>query len=261
MTLPLGLIRQVWLCAGRRAGKSIICALIAVFLAFFRDYAPYLAPGELATISIQAADHRQARNIFRFFRGFVMAVAQFRNAVVRETRESMEFDNRVIVEVHTASSKLTRGYTLAACLNDELCFWPMGEDAAESDTAILEAQLPALATIPNSLMLNVSSPHARIGTMWDAYQTHFGNESSPVLFWKAASRCLPGQDGVEMNPSLDLKTVQDAYAADAAVAAADFGATFRSDVEKLFTLEALDAVTDWDRPDILPPDFSEEATQ
>jgi hypothetical protein len=34
---------------GRRGGKSRVLALIAVFLACFRDYTPHLAPGEVAT--------------------------------------------------------------------------------------------------------------------------------------------------------------------------------------------------------------------
>jgi hypothetical protein len=51
---------------GRRGGKSRILALIAVYLACFRDYAPYLAPGEVATIAVIAADRKQARSIFRF---------------------------------------------------------------------------------------------------------------------------------------------------------------------------------------------------
>ena len=41
---------------GRRGGKSRILALIAVYLACFRDYAPYLAPGEVATIGVLAVD-------------------------------------------------------------------------------------------------------------------------------------------------------------------------------------------------------------
>jgi hypothetical protein len=261
IALPTAPIRKVFVCVGRRGGKSIIAALIAIYLVFFRDYAPYLALGELVTISILAADHRQARVIMRFFRGFVMAVAMFQKAVVRETRESMEFAHRVVVEVHTCSSKLVRGYTLGGCFNDEICYWPMGEDLAESDDRIVEAQLPALATIPNSLLCCISSPGPRVGQMWKAYEHHFGNEASPALFWKAASRCLPGQAGVEMNPGLDQKTVEDAYMADPQVAAADYGAEFRSDIERLFTLEALDACTDYDRPLILPPDFSDEVMQ
>jgi hypothetical protein len=50
------------LIVGRRGGKSRVLALIAVYLACFRDYRPYLAPGEVATIAIIAANRSQARS-------------------------------------------------------------------------------------------------------------------------------------------------------------------------------------------------------
>jgi hypothetical protein len=61
-----------------------------------------------------------------------------------------------------------------------------------------------------------------------------------------------------MNPSLDLRIVQQAYDDDAIAAASEWGAEFRSDVEQLFTLEMLDRVTDYDRPEILPYTETEE---
>ena len=49
-TAPTVPFREAWLCCGRRAGKSLIAALIAVYIALFRNYAQYLAPGEVATV-------------------------------------------------------------------------------------------------------------------------------------------------------------------------------------------------------------------
>jgi hypothetical protein len=66
--------KEAALVVGRRGGKSRILALIAVYLACFRDYAPYLAPGEVATIAVIAADRKQARSIFRFTIGLLRAV-------------------------------------------------------------------------------------------------------------------------------------------------------------------------------------------
>src|ERR1700690_2292196 len=52
---PIAAFAEAWLICGRRAGKSFVLALIAVFLAAFRDYRPYLGPGERATIVVIAA--------------------------------------------------------------------------------------------------------------------------------------------------------------------------------------------------------------
>ena len=256
-TLPAAPVTQAWVCVGRRGGKSIIAALVAVYLAFFRDYQPYLAPGEVATVMVVAADRAQARVVMRFVRGFIRAVPMLARLVVRETRESIELANRVVIEVHTASFRSVRGYTLAAVINDELCFWPTDENAAEPDKEILAAQRPALTTIPGALMLNISSPYARRGTMYAAFEAHYGKDESDVLFWRAPSRALPSHDAVvEMNSSIDVHLVEQAYADDVAAAASEWGANFRSDVEALFTLEMLDRVTDYDRPEVLP--YAEE---
>lgn len=62
------------LIVGRRGGKSRVLALIATYLATFRDYTPHLAPGEVATIAILAANRSQARSIFRYVSGLLKAV-------------------------------------------------------------------------------------------------------------------------------------------------------------------------------------------
>jgi hypothetical protein len=61
-----------------------------------------------------------------------------------------------------------------------------------------------------------------------------------------------------MNPDVDVRIVAAAYADDPIAAAAEWGANFRSDVEAMFSLEMVDRVTDYDRPEILPPSFEEE---
>jgi hypothetical protein len=57
---------EAWLVCGRRSGKSFVLAVIAVFLAAFRDWRPHLGPGERGTIMVIAADRRQARVIMRY---------------------------------------------------------------------------------------------------------------------------------------------------------------------------------------------------
>src|SRR5262245_5546217 len=59
---------EAWLICGRRSGKSFCLALIAVYLAAFKDWRPYLGPGERATIMVIAQDRKVARVIYRFCR-------------------------------------------------------------------------------------------------------------------------------------------------------------------------------------------------
>ena len=63
--------REACIIAGRRGGKSRTLALLATYLAVFRDYAPHLAAGEVATIAILAANRDQARPTLRFILGLL----------------------------------------------------------------------------------------------------------------------------------------------------------------------------------------------
>src|SRR5574337_892357 len=62
---------EAWMIVGRRGGRSRIAALIAVYLTCFRDYSPYLSPGEKGTVPVIAADRKEARTIMGYVKGFL----------------------------------------------------------------------------------------------------------------------------------------------------------------------------------------------
>ena len=228
---------EAWLVCGRRSGKSFILAVVAVFLAAFRDWRPFLGPGERGTIMIIAADRRQARVCMRYCLGLLRSVPMLAQLIESETRESISLRNRVVIEVHTASFRSTRGYALIAGLLDELAFWP-GDDSAEPDYEVLRALRRGMATIPGAILLCASSPYARRGALFDAWRKHFGKDGDPVLVWHAPTR--------EMNPSIAQHIVDAAAEVDPASAAAEWLAEFRSDIEALLTREAVEACISFD---------------
>jgi hypothetical protein len=223
---------EAWLICGRRAGKSFVLALIAVYLACFRDYRQHLAPGERATILIIATDRRQARTIFRYIRGLLTEVPMLARMIERETADEFDLTNRVTIEVGTSSYRAVRGRTLAAALCDELAFWP-SDTSASPDYEILDALRPAMATIPNGMMLCASSPYARRGALYDAFQRYHGRNDAPALVWRAATRT--------MNPSVPQRVIDEAMDRDPASAAAEYLAQFRSDVETFVSREVVEA--------------------
>ena len=101
-----------WRVIGRRGGKSQIAALIAVYLAAFRDYSEVLAAGERGTLMVIAADRRQARTVLRYINGLLDSVPMLAKMVRKRTAESIELSNRISIEVHTANFRAVRGYTL-----------------------------------------------------------------------------------------------------------------------------------------------------
>ena len=58
--------------------------------------------------------------------------------------EGVDLNNRVTIEVHTASFRTVRGYSICAALLDELAFWP-SEESANPDFEIITAIRPATA--------------------------------------------------------------------------------------------------------------------
>jgi hypothetical protein len=224
--------REAWLVVGRRGGKSRIAALVAVFLACLREYAAILAPGERATIMVIAADRRQARVVFRYVTGLLDGVPMLARLVESRTAEAVHLTNRVSIEVHTASFRAVRGYTIAAAICDEIAFW-RSEDSANPDVEILNGLRPGMATVPGALLLCISSPYARRGALWESYRAHFGKDGDPVLVWKAETRA--------MHPQIDERVIANAFAADEITAAAEYGAEFRRDVDSFVSQEAVGA--------------------
>jgi hypothetical protein len=150
-----------------------------------------------------------------------------------ETKESFDLNNRITIEVGTASYRSVRGYTVVAALCDEIAFWSVDDDAADPDHEIIAALRPGMATIPNAMLLCASSPYARRGELWNAYRKHFGKDGDPILVWKAPT--------LTMNPTVPRSVIDAAMERDPASAAAEYGAEFRTDVEQLLTREAVEA--------------------
>ena len=97
--------------------------MIAVYLATFKDWRPFLAPGEIGTIMVIAADRKQSRVIMRYIKGLLTSVPMLLKLMRSDTKDSVTLSSRVVIEVHTASFKTTRGYTLIAALCDEIAYW------------------------------------------------------------------------------------------------------------------------------------------
>ena len=228
---PARQVRELWCVVGRRAGKSIIAALIAVFKTTCCSYT--LAPGERGVFMIIAADRRQARVCKRYVSGLLALVQPLANLVVRETAETIELANGLMIEIHTASFRTLRGYTSIGVVCDEIAFWPT-DDSANPDSEILAAIRPAMATVPEAMLVVISSPYARRGEMWKVHRTYFGQDRDDILVVQADTRT--------MNPTIPVAVIEHAYEQDEASARAEFGAEFRSDVETFVSREAVDAV-------------------
>ena len=225
---PLEPAREGWDIVGRRGGKSMIAAVVAVYVAFFRDYRRVLSPGERGVVMLLAADRRQARVLFRYVTGLIESSPLLSSMVEERLKETIRLSNGIDIEIHTSNYRSVRGYTIVAAICDEIAFW-RSEESTNPDTEVINAIRPAMATVPGALLLCISSPYARQGALWTAYDEHYGKEGDSVLVWKATSR--------EMNPTIPQKVVEQALEEDEIAARAEWLGEFRNDIETFVSHE------------------------
>ena len=223
-------VREFYAIVGRGAGKSRVVALIACFFAS-RDY--HRVPGEFVYIGIFAPDRKQAAVTFRYITGLLRSVPALAALIVSASKDSVELSNGIVIEVITASVAAPRGRAYVLVIVEEAAFLPT-DQSANPDVELLRAVRPALARVPGSLLVVVSSPYARKGIIWTAWQKYHDKPDGDVLLVQASTQ--------ELNPTFDTRAIAKAYEEDPASAGAEFGGLFRTDVESFISREAIDAV-------------------
>lgn len=110
---PIAAFQFVWLVIDRRGGKSFVMAIIAVFLAAFRDWRRFLSPGERAVVLLVAADREQAKILIRYIQG-ILATPLLASLVENVTADSVDLKGSVTVEVVTRSYRSVASRSRAA---------------------------------------------------------------------------------------------------------------------------------------------------
>jgi hypothetical protein len=221
--LPTVAPREIYVGAGRRSGKSRFGALVATWLAA-AEY-PKLAPGEDAVVVHIAPDKKQSAIDLSYAAGIVRGSSLLRAELVSDNADGLEFSHHTRLEVATASYRTVRGTTLAGAVVDESAFL-RADDSALPDKELLRALRPGLLTL-RGLLLVISSPHRKLGILYDAHRKYFGDDdASPRgIYIQAESR--------ELNPSIDEQDIADAMEDDPAAALSEYGGHFRADLEGL----------------------------
>jgi hypothetical protein len=215
---------------GRRGGKSRAMATLAVYIAGLCQHP--LVRGEKGVLLCIAPDQRQAGIVLDYAAAVFEQSPILAQLIRNRTVDALELSNGLSVEVRAASFRRLRGPTYIAVICDEAAFW-YSEESSNPDVEIVNACRPGLATTGGPLII-ASSPYARRGLLYELYRRHFGPGGDPlILVAQGASRVL--------HSSLPEAVVARAYERDAASAAAEYGALFRTDVESFVSREAVEA--------------------
>jgi hypothetical protein len=227
--LPTAAPREVFIGAGRRGGKSRFGALVATWLAA-AEY-PQLSSGETAIVVHIAPDKRQAEIDLSYSRGIVRGSRLLSAELIGDTADGLEFAHRTRLEVATASYRTVRGRTLAGGIVDESAFL-RAEDSALPDRELVRALRPGLLTL-HGLLLVISSPHRKVGILYDAHRKYFANDTQDRgLYIQASSR--------DLNPGIDEQDIAEAMEDDPAAAQSEYLGYFRADLQGFLDDETVD---------------------
>jgi hypothetical protein len=219
-----------------------MAAIKGVFIACFHDFREYLTTGEFGVVLVLARDRDQARIIFRYIRGILHAIPALHQMIVVERADEIELENGIIIAVKTSDYRTVRGVTVVCCICDEVAFWD--NQGVNPDKEIFAALRPAMATIPNSKLIVISTGYARAGELYEIYKSYFGVENDEILVWQADTRT--------MNPTIRESLIQRELERDPQAARAEWLGLAREDVEAAFPLEAVEACVISGRVEFMP---------
>lgn len=225
-------VAELWTIAGRRSGKTRAAGVFGAYVSALCDWSDHFALGERGVLPVLATSQSQADRAFSHIAGVLDHSPLLRKMIESRTADMIRLSTRVDVQVRPANFRSIRGITAVSAIGDETAFWHDDSGGSRNpDKEILDALRPALITTGGMLVV-ISSPYARKGELFRAWQKHYGRHGD-VLIAKGPSKTF--------NSTLPDKVIARAYEADPAVAAAEYGGEFRTDVESLIAREVVEA--------------------
>lgn len=222
---PKRRVKELWCIVGRRGGKDSTASVIAVEAARKVDTSR-LRPGERPIVACLANTKDQATIAWRYIKGYFDTNRNLEDWLQKKpiTSRVISLKNDVDIVVATNNFRAPRGHPIACAILDEVAFF-RDEESANPDIETYRALRPGMLTIPNSMIIGISSPHRKSGLLFKKFEDCFGKDDDDVLVIKARTE--------QLNPVIEELypgEIQKAYDDDPQFAAAEYGAEFRSDL-------------------------------
>jgi hypothetical protein len=233
---PQRRVRELWVVAGRRAGKDSAASLIALHAALFASAGPSRRPGERLTVLAIAVDRTQAGIVHGYIRGLLRGSPLLAQLIVAESAESIELEGGIEIVVATNSYRSVRGRSIVCAIFDEVAFFRSDVDASSSDAEVYHAVLPGLVTT-GGMLIGISSPYRKAGLLYGKWKKHHGQSGDDVLVVRGPSTTF--------NPTLPQSVIDAAVLEDPQVAASEWCAEWRSDLAAFIERELVESAVDF----------------
>ena len=236
-------VRQVLYLIGRRGGKDSIASVLTAHGAAFFQHGDKLRRGERALCAAISCDKEQSKILLGYTRAFFHDVPPLKAMTTRETATGFELNNDVDITCVTNSFRAVRGRPILRAVLDEAAYY-RDEASANPDTELYNAILPGMATLPDAMLVVITTPYKKSGLAFKMFSDHYGRNDDDVLVIRAPS--------LTMNPTLDPSIVEQALRDDPDAARAEWLAEFRTDLAGLIGHAALMACVTPGRGEIPP---------
>lgn len=228
---PTNPVKELWIIAGRRAGKDSLASAVATTFAM-NDCQKYLRPGETASILCLACDRMQSKIVLNYIRAFFRSNPLLSPLVARETEFGVELNNSIEIIVQTNSFRAIRGKTVLCAILDEASYW-RSEESANPDTELYTALKPSMITLPDSMLIGISTPYRKSGLLYSKFAEAYGKNDPDVLVVKGATRMF--------NELVPESFIQQQLDNDPESGSAEWLAEFRSDISDFVPREIIEA--------------------
>lgn len=239
---PKEQVKEAWLVFSRRTGKSWVTSCLGIYLALFRKY-PQLRKGERGWVCIISPTRDMSRTIMDYSKTVLETVPKFKDQIEKVLRDEILLKNGTGIAVFTANSMSVRSRTVIAGVLEESAFFPRDE-SVNPDVEVLNALIPATMTIPNSMIIGISSPYSRDGLLYSMYEKYFGINEEKLLVCNGAT--------IDLNPLVSKEWIDSELERDYEKGKAEFLGLWRDDVSQFFDGELLNISVDLNRGNLEP---------
>jgi hypothetical protein len=233
---PAQRVREFWCISGRRSGKDSVASAIAAHVGASFEGRGRLRPGERASVLCLAVDRAQAQIIHGYTRAYFERIPALAALVTRAMADGFELSNGVDIIIATNDYRAVRGRTVLCAILDEVSYW-RSETSASPDTELLRAIQPGLLTLPEAMLIGITTAYRRTGLAYDKWAKHFGRaDSGKILVIHAESQ--------QLNPTLDPAEIAAAMSDDPAAARSDYLSVWRDDLSTYVPRDLIEHAVD-----------------
>lgn len=189
------IVNKIDLICGRRSGKTLLAAAIAIYCCISNNWKPFLRKHPFATVLIMSHSREFSDEVLEVIKTLIESsevLNRLINTKKKNTNSTMNLKvpwivrgntiewSRVQIKVAAASSKTTRGVAACAIICDEIAYWNLAEDMKETDTKILKAVRPAMKQFgQHAMLIKLSSPGIKQGVLYGEYKKYQDKELPP----------------------------------------------------------------------------------